>query len=159
MESLESAYQTLLAAKEFKKKGFLCSVFLMAAPKELFTQPWQFDFYDPVKKTMTSYAVGKTIEMKNADTEVFQEEEKEIQALDLQDVKVAFSRAFTIVNDKMGTRHESVTKFIVLLQKLDVPLWNMSALTDAFNLVNVRIDARDGNIIEEKVFPMLSWKT
>ncbi len=158
MEAIKNAYAKLVAAKEFEKVGFLCSVFMMVNPKEVGTQDWQFDFYNEEKDLITSYTVGDEIKLLNKDVEVFHEKKEKVEELVLDEVTVNFADAFDLLNMRLKAKHELPTRFIIVLQKLKVPVWNVSALTDTFNLVNMRVDAQTKEILDEKSFSMLSWK-
>ena len=64
-----------------------------------------------------------------------------------------------IVKEKIKSRKENTTKYIIILQNAEVTQWNISCFTDTFNLVNYLINARTGKLIDEKVVPLLSWDT
>ncbi len=159
MESLQEAYIRLMKDKVFRKEGFLCSVFVMANPKEIFNQSWQFDFYQKEKDCITSYKMDAAIGIVNEGMEVFREEKIAIEELRLDEIKIPFETVVKELQAKVEKSHQSATKIIVILQKASVPIWNISILTDAFNLINVKMNAVTKEVIDEKSFSMLSWKT
>ena len=47
---------------------------------------------------------------------------------------------------------EESTKKIIILQQFEAPTWNITYVTSAMNVLNVKIDATNGKIISEKLF-------
>ena len=157
MQDLNKEYKRLLESKEFNKKGFLCSAFIMCDYKELKNSVWQFDFFDSKENRITSYLMEK--EIKNADKlEVFKEESAAIEELNLSEVKISITKSLEIANKTLEKTKETPTKTIIILQNISKPLWNVSFVTTSFNLVNTKINAVDGSILDHNSSSLLSFK-
>ena len=158
MLEIKEAYQRLITAKEFKKKGFLCGAFLMAPFKEVDNSDWQIDFYDEKLDRMTSYLVSKEIKLVNEEGEVFKDENTKINEINLEELEFSFEEAYKKAKKELKDKHETANKIIIVLQKSDVLFWNISFVTETFNLINLRISAKNGKILDEKTASLLSFE-
>ncbi|MBI1973067.1 hypothetical protein HYS50_03610 [Candidatus Woesearchaeota archaeon] len=120
---------------------------------------WQLDFYYPKGDTITSFIVDDQVKLVTKDAAVFKKTKDVVQALDLMhvslDVKKALSVAHHVQQEKYHT--EKPSKTIILLQTLSRPLWNISFLTNTFKLVNIRIDAQSGDVLEDSLVPLFDF--
>ena len=157
MQSIKESYDRLLNSKEFKNEGFLCSVFLMTNAVDLEKSNWQIDFYEEKSQKIISYTMDKTIKVEPK-AEVFKEENKEIEKLDLTEIKVDLHESITKSKMLLNKYKEEPTTIIIVLQKQGQTIWNISYVTKKFNLLNVKIDAITGVILEEKLASLLSFK-
>lgn len=138
----------------FKPDLYLCSVFT-------FKNKTQFDFYSKKTKLVTSFVIeGNKVNLLSRDEKVFQKEQKDLEELDLSKVKIDIKKALEIVNNLIKEKYkgETATKKIIILQQDKEPFWNISSITTTFNLINIKINAINGNIIGEKSEPILSFK-
>ncbi len=156
LDNPKSSYKKLLASKEFKQTGFLCSIFVMASPEELKNEEWQFDFYDEKKDKMTSYTVGEEVKIVDTEADIFKEENTIMKALTLDEVQVSFDKA--LEKARSFLENETENRIIIVLQKEKVIFWNISLLTTTFNLLNIRMNAISGEILETKKISLLSFK-
>lgn len=157
MQDLKKEYKRLLQSEVFNKKGFFCSAFIMSEYKELKNSVWQLDFFDSKENRITSYLMEK--EIKIADKlEVFKEESTSIEKLDLPEIKISLDKSLEIANKTLEKTKETPTKTIIILQQLSKPLWNISFVTTSFNLVNTKINAINGSILEHTSSSLLSFK-
>jgi|SRR3989344_2921253 len=153
-------YNKLIKDKKFKswkdkhKDSYLCSVFLLKDQTD--SSDWQFDYYLPKKNRMATFIVGKTIEY-NKEQKIFSNSEK-IDEIDLNDIKFDFDNAVKLVLGKY--KNKKFIKEIIIVQSLNSKLlWNISLVTAEFNLVNIKVDADDGKIIEETSSSLLQFKS
>lgn len=156
MPDIKGSYDKLIKSKEFLNKGFFCSAFIMCEPKELDSCDWQLDFYDKKNGKITSYIVSDKIKVLEENSEMLKENDN-VNEINMENVKVKFQKIMKTVKEKVRSKKETVTKFVIILQEDKTTVWNISSFTDAFNLLNLRINAKTGRIIEEKVVPLLSW--
>ena len=157
MLTIQESYQKLIKSKEFKKNGSLCSLFFTSDIDDIEKSSWQIDFYNKESDTITSYVVNKNIEV-NQDSEIFKEEATKIEDFKIEDVKIDFREALKTAEDLLKKNKEEATKIIVMLQKQNNISWNISFITKIFNIINIRIDAVNGKILEEKKIPLLEFK-
>ncbi len=120
---------------------------------------WQVDFYYPKGDTITSFVVDDKVKLATKDGEVFKKPDDHVQALDLHAVVVDVKKALQIAGQLQKEKYhmEKTSKTIVLLQHMHRTLWNISFLTSAFRLVNIRIDAATGDVLEDSIVPLFEW--
>ena len=53
---------------------------------------------------------------------------------------------------------EKITKEIIILQQKEVPYWNITYITSGLNVFNIKLNAIDGNIIEQKFENIMNFK-
>jgi len=153
-------YERLLKDKKFKswkdkyKDAYLCSVFLL---KDIeVSSGWQFDYYLPKKNRMTTFLVDKNI--KFTDNQKIFSTSGKIDEIKLDDIKFSFDKVVKLVKPKY--KNKNFTKEIIIIQSLDLKLlWNVSLVTNDFNLINIKVDAKNGKILEETSSSLLQFKT
>lgn len=152
-------YKKLTNSEKFKswknknKGAYLSSVFLLKDADN--SSGWQFDYYMPSKKKMTTFTIDKNVKF-TKDQKIFSTSEK-IDEIDLNDVKFSFDDVVKLVKPKY--KNKNFIKEIIIIQSLNSKLlWNVSLVTSDFNLINVKIDAIDGKILEETSSSLLQFK-
>ncbi|MEK6956131.1 MAG: hypothetical protein AABW52_05705 [Nanoarchaeota archaeon] len=153
---IKEDYERLLKSKEFTKEGYLCGFFLMADVDKLESTDWQIDFYDDKKDTITSYVVGEKIEI-SENSKVFKEENKKIEELKLEKLKVDINDALRKCEIILKQHEEKETQVIIILQNDKGIKWNISYVTQRFNLINIKIDGETGDVVNQNIISMLSW--
>ncbi len=157
LSKLKTAYEKLIHSKEFKHEGFFCGAFIMCNSKELDNTDWQIDFYNNKRDTITTYLVGSKIEVTD-DSKVFKNEKVDIEEIKLENIKVNFNDIKEELNKILKEKQEEPVKITIILQNQKIPIWNIIYITQKFNLLNVRIDAVTGILIDEKIVPLLSFE-
>jgi len=158
MLDIKQAYAKLESSKEFKNKGYLCSFFMMSSIKELEGQPWQIGFYSEKDDKITSYIVSDSVKIENNDSKIFKDNNTKIYELKIDTIKTNIKKILKETNDLIKKYHETPSKIIIVLQKLEKAVWNISYITETFNLINIKIDASTGKIISENRSSLLSFK-
>ena len=136
-----------------QKEAYLASCFFM-------NDVWHIAFYSKQDKKITSFIVSNTV-AKSEEDQVFQQKQQDIEELVLNQVSLGFDDALKIMDKirKEMKHNETVAKKIIILQKLKVPLWNVTYILSSFNLLNAKINASTGEIIEKTISPLLSFKS
>jgi len=81
-----------------------------------------------------------------------------LKALDLDTVQIGVedavekAKAYTLE----GYPNQIITKTISILQQKDVPVWNMTVITAAFSMINIRIDATNGKMLGRTMTSIMS---
>ncbi len=159
LTDIQESYKQVITSPIFKEeKGFLCNVFVMASTKELENITWQFGFYNPETKTMNSYKDNDGIKVEGKNDAVFQEETQPIEELKLEEVQLELEEALKLAKKHLKERHESAEKTIIVLQKQRIPIWNISFITTMFNLLNIKINGKKKQVLDEKYTSLLSFK-
>ena len=153
-------YKHLIEDKKFKswydkyKDSYLCSVFILKDEEK--SSGWQFDYYLPKKNRMTTFIVGKDIKMMK-DQKIFSKSDK-IDKINLENVKFSFDNVVKLVKPKY--KDKNFVKEIIIIQSLDSKLlWNVSLVTTDLYLINIKVDAVNGKILEETSSSLLQFKT
>ena len=81
--------------------------------------------------------------------------------LSLDNVNVDEKKAVQITLDLLKDKYDNakVTKKIVILQNVQSIIWNISLLTPTLKLLNVRIDADSGAVLEDSYKNMLEFRS
>src|SRR3989344_3793275 len=155
LKKLKENYDKLLKSEKFEKKGFLCGAFIMCKPEDLKNEEWQIDFYDAKKKEMITYCLNKEIKVEKS--KAFKNE-YEINKLEINDVRFELDKALEISSKMLSKYNDSASKIIVVLQKIEDLVWNVTYITTNFSIFNVKIDAQDGNLLSENYSSLLDFK-
>lgn len=126
------------------KGAYLVSCFLN-------DKQWRIDYYSLKEhKMLTYFKQNGTLEhMKD---EIFQKEQKALQELHLEKVKIHYLEAL----DKVTV---SPDKVIIILQVIDgVTVWNITVLTSEFKIYNLKVNAENGETISEEEDNIMNYK-
>jgi uncharacterized protein YpmB len=114
----------------------------------------QIDYYDPNEDKITSFT-KKDNDIISQESEVFRKEKIKIQELKLDKIKIT-SKA---IEDIISIKYQEIpTKKIFILQQKEAPIWNVTYLTQSMNILNMKINAETGQIIEEKMESALNFQ-
>ena len=120
---------------------------------------WQFGYYNPGSDRITTFVMDKK-SIQSSNDEVFKESGT-VERLELDKLKIGFENAKEIAEKLRKEKYpnEQVNKSIFILQSLNKKmLWNITLVTLSFNLINVKIDAIDGNILSDVKESIMSLK-
>lgn len=162
LDDLKRQVDKLKATKEFRdyKKSnphaFLCACFsIVENIKEV---NWQIDFYSRKDKKMVTFLQEGKVEARVEN--VFQKDKSPVEELKLDRISIDFGKAISIADnfmEKMSEKEKGGDR-IVVLQKVGRELWNITMLTKGFKVVNVKIDAITGEVMEGKSESVFSFK-
>ena len=153
--------QNIKEFKDFKKKNpkaYLASCIVIINDKQV--GDWQVDYYQPKNNKMTTFIIKNKIELKGED-DIFQKEKTEVKELKLENVKVNLDKMLKLIEDLRKKNHpgDFPNKIIVVLQNLnDKVVWNITHLTSTLKIWNIKLDAENGKLIEEKMENVFSLK-
>jgi len=137
-------------------KSYLYVFFTIMQDKEA---AWEVGFFNPKENTAASFLVGDAIEQTQENSRIFKPEDQKVQELNLKKVKISLDGALNIFETVRLEKYakETPSKKIVILQNLKKPAWNITYLTAALNVLNIKIDAGTGIILEESLTSALSF--
>lgn len=163
LDKLKEFLKKVEDSKEFKnwridhEKAYFCSAFLLGP--ELNQDNWQIDFYNQYNDKITSFIdVSGAINFKEEN--IFKKPEDKVEELDLDKIKIDLDKAlnkFEKVKKKKYPK-ENPTQKIVILQKLDFITWNITYINTSLNILNIKINAVNGRIIEESLTSVMKFK-
>lgn len=139
--------------KNLNKKLYLCSCFNI-------DENWQYAFYDKKEKKITSFIIGEEIKIVEQESKIFQRESVALEKLNLKKVKINTEDALRIAEGAKENKikNDTISKKIIILQCIKFPIWNISFLTNSFNLFNIKLNASTGEIISENYEPILNFR-
>ena len=145
--------------KKDNEESYLSSFFKIIEAED--KNWWQLDFYNPKKDKMTSFVAEKEIKLVGKDSKIFKREHDQVSELSLDNVNVDEKKAVQITLDLLKDKYDNakVTKKIVILQNVQSIIWNISLLTPTLKLLNVRIDADSGAVLEDSYKNMLEFRS
>lgn len=117
---------------------------------------WQFCFYSPEKDKITTFSNKKILE---SNSDIFRKEKVTIKKLNIENIRIGLSQALEIFEKVKEEKYskEKPDKKIIILQKLNLPMWNVTYLI-SFNILNIKIDAITGRIISESFDSVTDFK-
>lgn len=139
------------------KKSFLYLFFKIM--KEDDKGIWEIGFYDQKTETSTSFIIGEDVKLNAKDSKIFKKKDDKIEKLNVDDIKIDLENAFKIIDGIIGEKYskEKASEKIIILQNVGSVVWNITYLTKSLNVINVRISASSGDIIEHSIKPALSF--
>jgi len=164
VEQIKESLEELKKAdvfKEFKEKNkdaYLASCMTIISGEE--KSDLQLDFFQPENHKMTTFIIKDEIEMKGED-DVFQKEKKDVEELKLKNVNINLEKMLDIIEKLRKKKYpgEFPNKIIAILQSLDKKtIWNITHLTSTLKILNIKIDAKTGDIISDKIENVFSMK-
>ena len=113
---------------------------------------WEFGFYEPKTDKITVFETHP-IKKRQAD-DTLKKDDKAVEALDIDEVNIGFNDAILIADNHAKEKKETlITKKIIILQKLDKKiLWNLTYITTSFKLLNIKINADTGEIMNSNLY-------
>ena len=163
---LKSALKKLEESPDFRKwhqknKNTYFS-YAFKIPQEMGSNDWQLGFYNKKKDRITTFVVnGNGIKIR-LEEEIFKKEEAKVNEILLDKVKLTFDNAVLKADEfqqKNFPKDRSI-KTIVILQNLSNlgNIWNITYVTEAFNTLNMKIDASNGKILEHNLSSVFSFR-
>jgi hypothetical protein len=116
----------------------------------------QIGFYSEEQDKIVSFDL---IKHKSTEPEDAMKKSGTIPSFDVNDSKVEIKEALDIANQivKDNYSQHKVTKYICILQIIDnVLTWNMTLITDTFNMINIRVNADSKEVISHNIQSIMS---
>ena len=163
---IKPALKKLEESPDFRKwrsshKGTYLS-YAFKIPQEMDSDDWQLGFYDKKKDKITTFVLANgSVEIKKEE-EIFKKEDMKVNEIQLSKVKLTFDNAIEKADDfqKKNYPKDSSIKTIAILQNLpDVGnIWNITYVTEAFNTLNMKINASNGKMLEHNLSSVFSFR-
>ena len=161
---LRQALKNLEESKEFKKwhKENKNTYFSYAfnIPQE--NDEWQLGYYNKKKDMITTFIVNRDSIKVRPEEEVFKKEGMKVGQIQLENVMLTFENAVSKANEfqQKNFPKEKGIKTIAILQ--NVPklgnVWNITYITEAFNTLNMKINANNGKVLEHNLSSVFEFR-
>lgn len=111
------------------------------------SEEWHLGYFDPDTKKITSFTTEPTVHISGSDAAL--SKTGDVPPLSWNELKVEFATAKASA-EKIMKEHYSAhpgAQMISVLQTIDIPVWNLTIVTNTFHIVNIRIDAVTGQVL------------
>ena len=130
-------------------------------PQEM-QEDWHIGYYNKDRDKITTFVVtGNGIDIKPED-EIFKEE-RQVNGINLSNLKLSFEEIMDKAREFQAKTYpkEKSVKTIAILQSHPSlgDVWNITYITEAFNTLNMKIDASSGNVLDHKIASIFDFKT
>lgn len=147
--------------KEFKEwkdsspESYLTSLFTIIDREN--QETWQAGYYNSVLDKITTVTLNQeTIEFQE-EQEIAKFDTEKVDALKLEKVEIDFQHALEIAETLQTEKYpkETPIKKIVILQNMKPygNIWNISYFTASMSVLNIKIDAKEGIVLEDSAKP------
>ncbi len=162
---LKSAIKKLEGSPDFrewrKKNSGTYLSYAFKIPQEM-PDEWQLGFYNRKKDKITTFVMaGDSISIK-PEEEVFKKEDAKVNEIQLEKVRLTFDSAIAKANEfqeQNFPKDKSVKTIAILQNILNLGnIWNITYVTEAFNTLNMKIDASSGKVLEHNLSSILSFR-
>lgn len=162
---LKPALKKLEQSKDFKKwrneHKFTYFSYAFKIPQEM-PNEWQFGFYDRKKDRITTFVISNEGIRIRPEEEIFKKEETEVSEIQVDKIKLTFENAIAKASEfqqKNFPKDKSI-KTIAILQNIGKfgNVWNITYITEAFNTLNMKINASNGKIMEHNISSVFSFR-
>jgi len=142
--------------------SYLANIFYMRSETVIL----QAGYYNKKTDKMASIALTEGKLDITEEKEVFKRPETEIQRLVLDEVEIDYEKMQGLLKTFIADSYpkQKLTKEIVILQNGEVEnkphlLWNVTYITDTFKVLNIKVDAKDGNILKHELRSIMEFRT
>lgn len=118
----------------------------------------EFGFYN---EDTDKIVVFETSPLRKRDEEEAFKEGRTINLLDLSSVKVSLEEALEIAEKTRKEKYPSeiIYKSIMILQNIGTQVWNITLISMSFNIINIRIDAETGEVLQTNIHSIMNLGT
>lgn len=160
---IKEAIQKLEDSSEFKiwreenKEDYLSYMFTQSEEGE----EWQIGYYNKEEDRVTTFILNDKVQIV-PHQEIFKKPESDIKKLEIEKAKLTFreiiEKALKFQKDKYP--NEIVNQKIIILQNLKEygTVWNITLITKAFNMLNMKINASDGEPMHYNLSSILNLR-
>lgn len=146
--------------KQENKKSYLSYAFCTLSGDE--TENWQLGYYSGEKDRMTTFSLADELAI-SPEEEVFKKEDMMVKEIDIGKIKLDLKSAIEKIKKLQEESYpkEEPIKKIIILQNLENlgNVWNITYITRAFNTLNIKLDAENGEVLSHKLSSIFSFRT
>lgn len=117
---------------------------------------WEMGYYSGKTDKLVVFETSPKVLMRDAEDAL--KREGTINKLDISKVKVSLTRALEVCSELLSKEYpgKSVTKNIIVLQNLERQMFNVTLVTISFDIINIKIDAETGEVIDHNLQSIMS---
>ncbi|MFB6075628.1 MAG: hypothetical protein ABEK17_00640 [Candidatus Aenigmatarchaeota archaeon] len=125
--------------------GYLCSAYVFLTPKDKEIDSWELGFHRPEENKIIPVSVNEKVEANEGDKPL----KEEVHQISIEDIEFnsreALEKAKKVQKDNFGRK---VQKILLSLKKDEELFWNVAFITGSFSIVTVKVNAKNGEIME-----------
>ena len=131
-------------------------------PQEMSDEEWHIGFYNKNNDKITTFVTdGNSVNVRHEE-EMFKKEETKVNEIKIVNLKLGFDSILLKASEfqKKNYPKDISVKTIAILQNISDfgDVWNITYVTEAFNTLNMKIDASSGKVIEHKLTSIFSFR-
>jgi hypothetical protein len=155
-------YKKLIESNLFKEfisaNNTFYLVHIYATSEENNRGSLEFGFYN---EETDKLVVFETNPLKQRPEEEAFKEGKTINLLDLSTVKLSLDDALDIAEKTRKEKYptEIVYKSIMILQNIERQVWNITLISMAFKIINIKIDSESGEVVDAAIHSIMNLGT
>ena len=147
--------------KKDNKESYLVHIFKMFDKANV--DETQIGYYDKEKHTITTFVLNeRSGDVKlNPESEIFKENEKHIEALELEKVDFPLNSVMKKAESfrkEHYAQHLPEKAFLILQNIKEGNVWNFTFITKTFHVLNIKMDAMTGNVKDHKLSSIFEFK-
>ena len=158
----KDAYASLEKSKEFsawKKKNKNCfAAHALVMREGTKDSEWQIGFYNPKIDKEVVFSLLNPVKV-SEEMDIFKKPGTKVEQLDIKKINIEFDKAVEIAEKVLADDYapEKQNRTIIILQNLEKKqLWNITFITNSFNMINIRIDADKGIVLKKNISSLYS---
>lgn len=120
-------------------------------------EDWKVSYYSPDEDKMVTFSTNP---VKAGEPEEVFKKEDTVEKLAIKEVKIeidAVNKACDVIHAAKYALHP-ITKKIIVLQNHDGLMYNITMMTGTLAVINIKIDAKTGEVISDNVTSAMSFK-
>jgi hypothetical protein len=143
------------------ENNYLVHIFKML--DEANKDEFQVGYFNKENKMVTTFVYNKINGeiTQNPESETFRKEEKDIEQLNLSNVKLDFAvimHKIENLRSKKYSQHPVDKSFYILQMLNNKTIWNFTIITKTLSIINIKINAEDGSVIDDNLTSVFDFK-
>lgn len=119
---------------------------------------WKVAYYSPAADLIVTFDTDPI--KQGLPEEVFKEEDGTVEPINISDVNITIEK----INQECDILHQlkynlhPIQKKIIMLQNHGQLMYNVTMLTQTMSVINIRIDAKTGELLSDRITSAMSFK-
>ena len=134
--------------------GKLAHIFFIEGGLEAF----DIGYYLEKEDKIASFEISGDRVIFKGSSDPFKEPNKKIKSLNIEKVKIDYENALKTASELQKEKYKTEIPFkqITILQNIDEgQVWNFTFITQAFKTLNIKIDAKTGEIVKDELINLM----
>jgi len=150
------AFKQWIEGSNGNAESYLAHCFVMYDGQK--ENEWQFGYYVPCRDRIVTFNVSREISV-GPESEIFKEGENALDKLEIGNVNIDARDAIDSARKLQEQKYpmDKPQKTILILQSIGgEPIYNITFVTAVFNTLNIKVNAKSGEVISDKISSIMS---